>query len=174
MKLEPKLVLDPTSPDHNCETIMYPELIGDEPLIDLMLTTNLTTSLYWSKEQPQDGDVEFMQRVLRQGSGARYLVIHRIDETNLPMAVSEETFVAGAVRVDGFVVDLESLEIVASYTLEVLPDEQVEYYVKENESARDRLETFARSSLWSKARRQVVSILSEHTGGHIQLEDGVD
>lgn len=170
-KLEPKLVLDPDSPEHNCETIMYPALSGEEPLIDLLLTTNLTTSLYWSKEQPQDGDVEFMRRVLEQGSGARYLVVHRIDETNLPKAVSEDTFVAGVVRIDGFVVDLESLEIVASYSVDAVPDKQVDYYVKENESKLDRLETFARSSLWSNARKQVESNLREHTGGTVKFDD---
>lgn len=170
-KLEPKLVLDPDSPEHNCETIMFPALRGEKPLIDLMLTTDLTTSLYWCKERPLDGDVEFMQGVLQRGSGARYLVVHRIDEANLPKAVSEETFVAGAVRVEGFVVDLKSLEIVASYTFEVLPDAQVEYYVKDNESARDQLANFARSSVWSNARKQAESILREHTGGDVKFDD---
>lgn len=167
--LQPKLILDEESPSHNCETLMVGALQGDKPLIDLMLTSNLSTSLYWVKQAPSGGDVEFMTRVMKGASSARYLVVHRIDESQLPVAVSDSEFVGGPVRVDGFVFDLESLTIVAAYVVEAIPAEQVEYHVKTNESAKDRLQAFAQSSVWTNAREKIAEAIRTSTGGEVKF-----
>lgn len=165
--LKPKLILDEESPNHNCETVMYASLQGNKPLIDLMLTSNLSTSLYWAKQAPSGGNVEFMTRVMSGATKARYLVVHRIDESQLPVAVSDSEFVGGPVRVDGFVFDLESMTIVAAYVVEAIPADQVEYHVKTNESAKDRLQAFAQSSVWTNARERIAEAIRVSTGGEV-------
>lgn len=168
-ELSPKLILNEESPAHNCETIMVSALQGDKGAIDLMLTTNLSTTLYWANQAPSGGDLAFMKRVMDGATKAKYLIVHRIDESQLPIAVSEQEFVAAPVRVDGFVFELDTLTIVASYVVEAIPAEQVSYTFKQNESAKDRLQAFAQSSVWSDARVKIAEAIVNSTGGEVRL-----
>jgi|GEM_PF-3299855 hypothetical protein len=168
-ELSPKLILNEESPDHNCETIMYSALQGEKGAIDLMLTTNLSTTLYWANQAPSGGDQAFMKRVMDGATKAKYLIVHRIDEGQLPIAVSEQEFVAAPVRVDGFVFELDTLTIVASYVVEAIPADQVSYSFKHTESAKDRLQAFAQSSVWSDARVKIAEAIVNSTGGEVRL-----
>ena len=169
-QLVPKLVLDEQSPEHNCESIMFLELAGAEPKHDLLLTSNLSSSLFWLDKPPSGGSSEFMERTMKAACKSRYLVVHRVDESQLPVAVSDTEFQGGLVQIDGFVIDMDSLEIVASYRVQAKPEESVQFSVKAGEDRKSRLQSFAHSSVWNNARQLVSEAIQSNTGGEVRLK----
>lgn len=168
--LSPPLVFVAHDPATNCDGVMASQLTGDEPgQLDLMLGGDVVTALYWAEHPPERGDPELMRRTFESALRVRYLVVHRVDERQLPKAVDSEAFTGGPVMIEGMVFDLESGAVVASYVVEASPDETVYYETREGESASMRLEAGAKSTVWSSARQVIESRLAACTGGSVSL-----
>lgn len=169
-KLEPPLVLIEDNPASNCQSLMAAELQGKEAKFDLLLNNHLSTALYWTENPPSSGgDAAFMEKTFSAALAARYLVVHRVEESQLPTAVSGETFVGGDVPIEGFVFDLESEQLVAAYQFVARPAEAVDYQVRSNESETERLEAGARSTVWTDARKKLAAKLAETTVGTVVI-----
>jgi hypothetical protein len=169
-QLSPKLVLDVESPEHNCETIMFGKLAGDESCFNLYLTSNLSTSLAWLHTFHGGGDSEFMDRTMKAACQAKYLIVHRVDEAQLPVAISDTKYIGSLVRIDGFVIDMDTLDIVASYQVYAEPKKTVDVPYKNGEDRKSRLQDFARSSVWTNARQLVSEAIRLNTGGEVKLK----
>lgn len=154
----------------NCQSLMAPELVGKQGALNLLLNSDLSTALYWAENPPSsDGDAAFMEQTFSAALDARYLLVHRAEESKLPQGFSGESFIGGDVLIEGFVFELESEKLVAAYQFVARPADAVDYEVRKNESETERLEAGARSTVWTDARKKIAAKLAETTGGTVWI-----
>lgn len=162
----------------NAEALMIGQLTDPETKnlpFDVMLSDNLLVSLNWTSDERKDddyrgADAEFMKRTLEAGRSLRYFVVHRVLDIKLPEAIGPEEFTAGSVTLEGFVVDLKNEKIVANYVVTAKTPAQVEFVYKEGDSREARLQAFAKSEVFTDARRQIAKKLEQVTGGTVSID----
>lgn len=177
-ELDPPFKLLHKETGDNAEALMIEQLTDPEAKnlpFDVMLSDNLLVSLNWTSDERKDddyrgADAEFMKRTLEAGRSLRYLVVHRVLDIKLPEAVGPEEFTAGSVTLEGFVVDLKDEKIVANYVVTAKTPANVEFVFKEGESREARLQAFAKSEIFTDARRQIAKKLEQVTGGTVRID----
>jgi hypothetical protein len=171
---DPQLVLSTDDATGNAEAVMVEHLTSDDarPEFDLNLSSDLTAALAWTAEGRSigGGDPAFMDATLTRGLNLRYLVVHRIADLKLPEAVTDREYRPGSVVVEGFVFDLGSEELVASYTATATTDDRVEATVLPDEKDAEALVRFARSTLWSNCRKAIAQKLQSVVGGSATID----
>ena len=171
---------DDYSVTRNTDVMMYEHLLDpEEDLADTgkldLLLSNLKTYVYWTgpkspyllKESKSRADDEFRAK-FEQAPQIRYLGIARINHFDPIVAVNAETFKGGYTDIDGFLVDMQTQEIVCSFNMTVRPDEDIHYAYKEGESQTYALAEAARSNLWSNARDAFLDNMAEMCGGSFE------
>lgn len=175
--LDPPLKLLNEETGDNAEALMFEQVTDPEVInlpFDVLLSDNLLVSLNWTSDERKDddysgGDPEFMRRTLEAGRTLRYLVVHRVLDLTLPEAVGPQSFKPGTVTLEGYVVDLEDEQIVATYVLTAKTPANVRFVYKEGDSPEERLQAFAKSEVFTDARRQIAKKLEQVTGGTVQI-----
>jgi hypothetical protein len=161
--LDPQLLLSSDNNPGNAEAVMIEHLAGDDarPEFDLNLSSDLTAALAWTAEgrSTHTGDPAFMEATLKRGVNLKYLVVHRIADLKLPEVVTDREYRPGSVTAEGFVFDLVSEELLASYVVRATTDDKVEAMVRPDEKDADALVRYARSTLWSNCRKQIAEKL---------------
>jgi len=173
--LAPPLVLATEKVAGNAEAVMAESLTSDDarPEFDLHLSPHLTSALFWTRADdtaPAEGDVKFMQRTLQSGLDLKYLVVHRVAELKLPEGVSDREYRPGHVVVEGFVFDLASEELLASYVVQAETDDKVQAEVLPDEKDSEALARFARSTMYENCRRHIREKLAGVVGGKAEME----
>jgi hypothetical protein len=172
--LDPQLMLSTDAAAGNAEAVMVENLTSDDPRpeFDLNLSSDLTAALAWTAEGRSNstGDAEFMEATLTRGLNLRYLVVHRIADLALPEAVTDREYRPGSVVVEGFVFDLASEELLASYVVTATTDDKVEATVLPDEKDAEALVRFARSSMWTNCRKQIAAKLQSVVGATAMIE----
>lgn len=161
----------------NTEVMMFEEVVDEyaEPDFDLRLSNDLTACLFWTRpdaEHASRGDGKFMQKSLEQASAARYLVVHRVVRLELPKVVRDNLYTPGRIAVEGSVFDLQTEELLATYTIDATAKDNVHATSRDGESMAEAIERFAKSSLWSAVRDQAAEKLARVTNGTVQFERG--
>jgi hypothetical protein len=172
--LDPQLVLSTDKTPGNAEAVMVEHLTSDDarPEFDLSLGSDLTAALAWTAEgrSTSTADPAFMEGTLKRGVNLKYLVVHRIADLKLPKAVTDREYRPGNVTVEGFVFDLASEELLASYVVSATTDDKVEAMVRPDEKDAEALARFARSSLWTNCRRAIAEKLQSVVGAKAQID----
>ena len=174
------------SPDdiHNTDILMYASLVDpdldlrDAGQLDLRLSNYLRRNLQWTGPNNPMSETSLKNRAadnfpdkLEQGLQIKYLGVARVGAYERAVAVSEDTFDGGYAEIDGFLVDMESKDVLCAFTISARPSEQVSYTYKEGESQLDALERFANSTLWSNAREAFIDKLDQNCSGMFRLRD---
>lgn len=171
--LDPPLVLKRQSDDSNTECLMVEELTDPKarPQFNVKLNSNLTTARFWmTKTSHGSGDADHMEQTLRRGLDARYLLVHRVAEITLPKPLGKKLFAPGRAVIENFLFDVKSGEIVGRFRVVAETSDQVRYAYKPSQSAEERLRSFARSTMWSDARRKIAATLKDLTNGTVEVD----
>jgi hypothetical protein len=176
-KLSPPPLYNAKTKSYNTEILMYEQLLDPDtrPQFDLILSGDLLTCILWTGPKnplfsPDDkaGDTEQM---LKKALAYRYLVVLRTVSYVPPVAVNETTCKGGVADLEGFVVDMNSNKVEASFRLTARAASQGKYSYKQYENAADQLEKAVYSSLYTDARQKVGSLLEQTTGGQFVVEE---
>ena len=176
----PNFNTDDYSVTRNTDVMMYEHLLdpeegmADTEKLDLRLS-NLRNYVYWTgpkspyllKESKTRADDEFRAK-FEQALQIRYLGIARINRFDPIVAINAEAFEGGYTDIDGFLVDMQTQEIVCSFNIIAFPDEDVHYTYKEGESQTKALAKAARSNLWNKARDAFLDSMAVMCGGSFE------
>lgn len=166
----------------NTDIVMYDHLLdpdldlGDNQL-DLTLSNYVIMYLKmtgpkstWSpstlKKRAPEGRAEEFEQALQ----VRYLGVARVVKYEPPVAVSKDSFSGGYTEVDGFLVDMETQQVLCSFSIAARPNELVSYKYKEGEDPVKALAEFAHSTLWENARQAFVKKMGEMCGGTFVIE----
>ena len=179
--------LDP-APDYNADDydgirntdiLMYDHLLNpeldlhDNDQLDLSLSRYVVKYLNWTgpdyftsdKRASEDWTAGFEQAL-----AIRYLGVARVGLYDPPVAVSAESFQGGYAEVDGFLVDMQTKEILCSFKIAAQPNMTVNYQFKEGDDPVEALEKFAHSTLWENARQAFIEKMNENCGGNFVLK----
>jgi hypothetical protein len=175
--LNPPLMFNEKTKSYNTEMVMYEELLDPdvEPVFDVAPNSELLTSLKWTgpknplSSSVLDDNGRDMEKIMKTALDYRYLVVNRVASLKMPTAIDEKTFSPGSITIEGFIVDLNTNKTLCNFVLSAETSESVSYYYKANESKEERLAAFAKSSMWSSLRKQMVTILREQTKGDIEV-----
>jgi hypothetical protein len=176
--IEPKPIYDAKDKKFNTEIVMFEQLEDPDgkPAFDLRLSGNLLLCIQWTGPKNPMSESALRERAgqmtpwFDEAIGYRYLVVHRTAEYRPAQAQDAKNFRGGAVRLEGFVVDMNSKSVLATYTVSARSDSSVEYFHKHGEDPVSQLEAFAHSTLWTNARAEVGNALRVATGGTIILD----
>jgi hypothetical protein len=182
--LNPKPLYDEKNALSNVEIIMDWQLAdptadtgesGDR--YDMLLSGDLWQSLRWTN--PKSSIYESSQhdratpdfiKTLDRGLACRYLVVNRVLSHTAPAAVDPKSFYMGSIALRCFVMDIERARILGSFTYRAANSRRVEYvYNEKADSVRDRQDSWAASDLWTNARKELMRLLKEKTGGDFVL-----
>ncbi len=165
-----KTAFDPPLTRSNTDFLHYEHLLdvyADAPL-DFHLQRDLKTALSWSGPKNPlrtlDDTADGMDQNFERALAKRYLVIHRTVKIQLPVATSATEFKQGGAFIEGFVVDLESSAVRASYAFVATNSKQVGYRYRKGDDPVRGLQTWARSDLWTNARKKIAAALQTITG----------
>ncbi len=172
--LDPPLLLVDDDANSNAQAMMF-EHLSDAAAnldLDLLIDNELKPCLRWTSDLPpgSTGDVNFMRKSFEQATRARYLVVHRTLSYVPAKARDEENFTPARARVQGVVFDLETEAVLATYVVQAMSAEKVEYVYREGESRAEGIERFADSSVWSATRAAAAEKLANVTGGSVQFD----
>ena len=157
----------------NTESLMYEHMLDPKarPKFDIALNSNLTTALFWMTSEPSSqGDPDFMRRTLQSAVDAKYLIVHRVAQITLPKALGPSRFSTGGAVIENFLLDAETGEILGQFVVVARTAKQVRFSFKETDSAEDRMQAFAKSSMWSDARKKIAAELRKLTSGTVAVE----
>lgn len=172
LPLDPPLVYDKPSGNFNCDIIHMEQVTNPlkEIPFDLRLGRDFHKFLMWthpdSYSRNSEDDARDLASQLDESLARRYLVLHRAVEVVLPEAIDHQTFKAGRVVYEGFVLDLVDNQVEASYRISATTYAEAGY----SGGTLDSMIASVRSGMWTKARDQVVEALTEVTGGKVILD----
>lgn len=174
--LQPPFMLKIDDPSSNAAALMSEQLTDNDahPSLELHLDNSLLAALFWTSPEREghdysDGSYDTMQSTLESARQLKYLVVHRVIDVVLPRAVGPQQFLPGHAVIEGMVYELETQQLLGSYRFQVESDRRVEYVARSDQTQEERLEAFAKSELYEKAREQVQLRLQELTGGQISI-----
>ncbi|MBN1891133.1 MAG: hypothetical protein JW850_24260 [Thermoflexales bacterium] len=165
----------------NTDIMMYPHLIDpNENLhldqLDMAWGSSLQRALQYTGEKSsltttalKNKASESIQRTLEGGLQTRYLAVAKVLAYQPVTAVSKDSFKGGSAQVDGYLVDLESQQILCSFSVSARPQEHIDYKYKEGDNPTVALARWANSSLESNARAAFIEALNEFCGGNFSL-----
>ncbi len=179
--------LDP-APDYNAgddasirntDIVMYEHLLNpeldlrDNNRLDLGLSKYVVKYLNWTGSDSFTSDRRASEEWIAGFEHAldiRYLGIAKVGVYEPPVAVSAESFTGGFTEVDGFLVDVQTKEILCSFSIAAKPNKMVNYTYREGEDRVAALEKFAHSTLWENAREAFITKMQENCRGSFVLE----
>ncbi|MBN1219858.1 MAG: hypothetical protein JXM69_13095 [Anaerolineae bacterium] len=166
----------------NTDIVMYEQLLNPDVelrqnnQLDLLLSNDLITALRWTGDhspmQPaslKQKAAEVTRQTLEQGLQIKYLGVARVTKYEPVIPVDEKTFGGGLAEIAGFLVDLDSQEVLCAFNISARPEAQVAYQYKEGENQVQALAEAARSNLWGNARAAFITALNEQCGGEFSL-----
>lgn len=167
----------------NADILMYPHLLDpDKSLVldkqlDMKWASPLLRGLqYTGEKSPMSATAlknkasEKIASDLEEALKTRYLAVAQVTAYQPVVAVDKNTFKGGSVQVNGYLVDLESQEVLCSFTVSARPQEQISYKYKEGEDPTKALAEWAESSLNGNARAEFIKAINEHCGGDFKLK----
>lgn len=183
-QLEPKPHSDRVGKESNTEILMVEQLADPDILlrspeeVDLLLSGDLLTCMRWTGPKNPMAESVRRQSAANLCSSAEfdrilaysYLVVLRVVNYRKPEVLTLKTYIEGTVELEGFLVDLRSDKIVASFHVKAQSDPKVDYQVMGKEDPVRKAEGFAYSTLWVNARKKVAEALVEMTGGTFATE----
>jgi hypothetical protein len=179
--------LDP-APDYNAndydgirntDIVMFAHLLDpeadlrDNNQLDLGLSRYVVKYLQWTGPDAFTSDKRASDKFIagfEQALNIRYLGVARVGLYDPPVAVSADSFDGGYAEVGGFLIDMQSREILCSFSIAARPNKTVNYTYKEGEDPVKALEEFAHSTLWENARTAFIESMGEMCGGSFVLK----
>ncbi len=141
--------------------------------LDLYLASDFRTFLGWISEpttlsastlQARWGQ-KFLDMLAQPRAQVRYLGIYRPVQYERPIAQNEKSFTGGHAELDFFIYDLADGKLLAQWRQTTRPDETVSYLYKPGEDKKERLESWARSSIYTNMLKALAESLPREVGG---------
>jgi hypothetical protein len=180
LALSPPPVFDKVKSEYNTDVISFEQLTDDaaKPKLDLIVSGRLVSALQDTGDHPEmvSGALELrhgkeMEASMRAALAYRYLIVYRTVELIEPRVLDEHTFTPGRVVMALYLVDLANgdrlvpLGVAVGHT-----SPATEYLYKKGDDQRERLGSFAHSTLWQSVRTDVRAKLAGATGGRILFD----
>ncbi len=108
---------------------------------------------------------KFLDMLAKPRAQVRYLGVYRPVKYERPIAQDEKSFTGGRAVVEFFVYDLADGKLLAQWTQTTRPDETVSYLYKPGEDKKERLESWARSSIYTNMLKALGEALPREIGG---------
>jgi hypothetical protein len=173
-----KPVYDEKAKSYNLEIVMEPQLkdpdvrLDRATALDLNVSGGLLRGMQWTgpknpmAERVLNTRAEASLRAqLEEAVATRYLLVNRAVSYTPPKALDEKTFTKAEADVEAFLYELQSGELLCSFRFSAVSEDSVHYEYKESDDPKDRLESFAYSTLWVHARKEEARLLTELTKG---------
>ena len=145
--------------------------------LDLTLSNYLLRLLRWtgpaSPMQPSALDAPVMEGLdadFEQALQVRYLGVAAVVQHDPAVAVSEAQFTGGSAEVVGFLVDMQTRQVLCTFRITAAANQEVSYTYEEGDSKTQALERFANSTLWSNARAAFIEKMNQVCGGDFALD----
>jgi hypothetical protein len=179
--LDPVPVYDEKSGKSNTEILMDWQLPDSsakrgniEDKFDLLLEGDLWQSLRWMNPESSINKSERTGPVLRQtlerGLAYKYVAINSVLQHEPPVAADEKSFYSGSISLHCYFMTISPPRIIGSFEYRAATSRMVRYAYKPGEdSQKERQDSFAASSLWENARKELIRLLGEKTGGRFVL-----
>jgi hypothetical protein len=167
----------------NTDILMYEQLLDpdarldDKTQLDLLLSSYLLNDLQWTGPKNPMAD-----SILKEAAGAsadknlasglttRYLGIVRMGAYDPPVAGDNNQFTGGEALIGGYLVDLTTRQAVCVVAIDAKSDTSVSFQYKQCEDPRTALERFARSTLYTNARKGLIDAFTRTCGGSYTLK----
>ena len=162
------------------EELLNPSTVPEIRLIPAGVITYPRSGLALVKESNSSGgnfedtDGKFEQS-MRTGLALRYLIVYRIADLIRPTKVvgkgGADAYTPGALKLEVFLVDLKTDEVVASFPVEAKTAEEIKFtdYYSKYEKTSDNLVSAAVASMEAEVLPKVAATLAKTTGGTFKL-----
>lgn len=162
------------------EELLNPSIVPEIRLIPAGVITYPRSSFALVKESNSSGsdfedtDGKFEQS-LKTGLALRYLIVYRVADLIRPTKVAgkggQDAYTPGALKLEVFLVDLKTDEVVASFPLETKTADEIKFadYYSKYEKVSDNLVSAAIASMEAEALSKVAATLAKTTGGTFNL-----
>ncbi|MFT3809582.1 MAG: hypothetical protein QM698_06650 [Micropepsaceae bacterium] len=173
---DPKPVYDVAAGAFNTAFVPVEALSDDEPVYDLILSSELLNALGWTgaknpmAESALDESAEGFDKQFQTALATTYVVLYRAAAYDPPRAIDDKTFEGGTLKLEAVVFERAASRQVAACSIEAASDTSVNYTYKEGEDPKARLVAFAGSTLWSDALKTLAQCLTATTGGTFVFE----
>lgn len=152
--------------------------LRQEGQLDLTLSNYLLRLLRWTGPQnpmsstaldnpASDESVHEFEQALQ----IRYLGVAAVLQYDPPRAVSEEQFTGGLADMMGFLVDMQSRQVLCNFRFTATANQEVSYTYEEGDSKTQALERYVYSTLWTNARAAFIEKMNQACGGDFSLEE---
>jgi len=164
----------------SAEELLNPSTVPEIRLIPAGVITYPRSGLALVRESNSSGgdfedtDGKFEQRI-KTGLALRYLIVYRVAELIRPTKVAgkggADAYTPGALKLEVFLVDLKTDEVVASFPVEAKTAEEIKFtdYYSKYEKVSDNLVSAAVASMEAEALPKVAATLAKTTGGTFKL-----
>jgi hypothetical protein len=164
----------------SAEELLHPATVPEIRLIPAGVITYPRSGLALVKDSNSSGgdfedtDGKFEQSI-RTGLALRYLIVYRVAELIRPTKVAgkggADAYTPGALKLEVFLVDLKTDEVVASFPVESKTPEEIKFadYYSKYEKVSDNLVSAAVASMEAEALPKVAATLAKTTGGTFNL-----
>ncbi|MCB9891394.1 MAG: hypothetical protein H6833_07095 [Planctomycetes bacterium] len=179
IKVTPKPTFHEDGDGNDTEIVMLEQLVDPDARLafDLRLSDDLLRGMNWTgPENPMAESVrgeragDSLRDELEHALATRYLVVVRVLQHDPPRTVSEGRFTRGSIAFEALLIDLAAEKVLGAVACSATNAERVEYMVREGSDSRERrLEDFAASDLWERAREDLCTKLGQATGGEFVL-----
>ena len=164
----------------SAEELLNPSTVPEIRLIPAGVITYPRSSFALVKESNSSGsdfedtDGKFEQS-LKTGLALRYLIVYRVADLIRPTKVAgkggQDAYTPGVLKLDVFLVDLKTDEVVASFPIETKTADEIKFadYYSKYEKVSDNLVSAAIASMEAEALPKVAGTLTKTTGGTFNL-----
>ncbi len=131
-----------------------------------------TENTFSTKELKKTAPPDF-ESDLKYDLNYKYLLVNRVVEYKKPQVVSTTSFVPGGVRLEAFLFDLSSGKILCAIPYQALSSDKISYSYKEgsgNQTQIERAQSFAESSIFSNARKELQRQLENVVNAKVDLD----
>lgn len=162
------------------EELLNPSTVPEIRLIPAGVITYPRSSFALVKESNSSGrdfedtDGKFEQS-LKTALALRYLIVYRVADLIRPTKVEgkggQDAYTPGELRLEIFLVDLKTDEVVASFPIETKTADEIKFadYYSKYEKVSDNLVSAAIASMEAEALPKVAATLAKTTGGTFNL-----
>lgn len=164
----------------SAEELLNPSTVPEIELIPAGVITYPRSGLALAREgdssggKVEDTDGKFEQSI-KTGLALRYLIVYRVAELIRPQKVAgkggADAYTPGALKLEVFLVDLKTDEIVASFPVEAKTAKEIKFtdYYSGYEKQSDNLVSAAVASMEAETLPKVAATLAKTTGGTFKL-----
>lgn len=162
------------------EELVNPSTVPEIRLIPAGVITYPRSSFALVKESNSSGrdfedtDGKFEQSI-KTALALRYLIVYRVADLIRPTKVTgkggQDAYTPGVLKLEVFLVDLKTDEVVASFPLETKTADEIKFadYYSKYEKVSDNLVSAAIASMEAEALPRVAATLAKTTGGTFNL-----